>query len=161
MATDYIGTLSDRGSKTFHFVRFEGFLLFLYSRKIFIFITKHFSPNILIKKNKFHFFLINFRLEKFKLTNSEIYSLFNLKLPMKFLQLFKIMVVITFLGLNQFCLAQSVTLDPNSATAIVDAKSTTKGALQLRMTLLQRNIIPLSEGLQVYCTTCSPSGPYS
>lgn len=80
---------------------------------------------------------------------------------MKFLFLTKIIMVFIFWRHGGFCQAQSVTLDPNSAIAIVDAKSTTKGALLPQMTLLQRNVIPLSVGLQVYCTTCSPAGPYS
>jgi hypothetical protein len=73
----------------------------------------------------------------------------------------KIFVVVTMLGLSQFCLAQSVTINPNSSTAIVDAQSTTKGVLAPRMTVAQRNLIPLSAGLQVYCTNCTPAGPYS
>jgi Protein of unknown function (DUF1566) len=73
----------------------------------------------------------------------------------------KNVVVFTILGLSKFCQAQSVTLDPNSSTAIVDTKSTTKGVLTPRMTVLQRNTIPLSEGLQVYCTDCTPAGPYA
>jgi hypothetical protein len=80
---------------------------------------------------------------------------------MKQLQKIKLLVCVTFLLSDIFCRAQSVTIDPSSTTAILDAKSTSKGASLPRMTILQRNAIPLSEGLQVYCTTCSPAGPYA
>jgi hypothetical protein len=80
---------------------------------------------------------------------------------MKNLQLFKIVMAFAFLGHGKLCHGQSVTIDPNSTSAIVDAKSTNRGAKLPQMTLLERNAIPLSAGLQVYCSTCSPAGPYS
>lgn len=63
-----------------------------------------------------------------------------------------------------FSQAQSITLDPgNTATGIIDAKSTTKGLLMPRMTESQRTAISSpSAGLQVYCTNCSGgTGPYA
>jgi hypothetical protein len=63
-----------------------------------------------------------------------------------------------------FSFAQSITLDPgNTATSIIDAKSTTKGLLMPRMTEAQRTAISSpTAGLQVYCTNCSGGvGPYT
>lgn len=56
----------------------------------------------------------------------------------------------------------SVTIDPKVAsTSLIDAASTTKGTLPPRMNISQRNGLTLSPGLQVYCTDCTPAGPYS
>ncbi|WP_428659806.1 hypothetical protein [Runella sp.] len=56
----------------------------------------------------------------------------------------------------------SVTIDPKVATtSLIDAVSTTKGILPPRMNISQRNALTLSTGLQVYCTDCTPAGPYS
>ncbi|WP_428660737.1 hypothetical protein [Runella sp.] len=61
-------------------------------------------------------------------------------------------------------LAQSVLIDPKANTLpIVDIKSTNGngGVAMPRMTVAQRNVIALQVGLQVYCTDCTPAGPYS
>lgn len=73
----------------------------------------------------------------------------------------KILFLSIILIIGNVCLAQSVTINPNSSTAIIEAQSTTRGTLIPRMTVAERNSIPLSQGLQVYCTNCSPAGPYS
>ena len=59
--------------------------------------------------------------------------------------------------------AQSVTIDPRAnTTPIVDIKSTTEGMVMPKMTVAQRNAITgLTAGTQVYCTNCTPYGPYS
>lgn len=59
--------------------------------------------------------------------------------------------------------AQSVTIDPRANnTPIVDIKSTTEGMVMPKMTLAQRNLMAgLTAGTQVYCTNCTPYGPYS
>ncbi len=59
--------------------------------------------------------------------------------------------------------AQSVTIDPKAnTTPIFEIKSTTEGMVMPKMTVAQRNAITgLTAGTQVYCTNCSPYGPYS
>ena len=57
--------------------------------------------------------------------------------------------------------AQSVTISPNGTSAIIDANSTTKGFLPPRMTQVQRSSLTPTAGLEVYCTDCTPAGPYS
>ena len=48
---------------------------------------------------------------------------------------------------------------PPDGSAMLDVKSTTRGALLPRMTFEQRNAIPNPvEGLMVYCTNCKPDG---
>ena len=74
----------------------------------------------------------------------------------------KYLFISTFLVFWQIqtSFAQNVTINPANTAAIIDAQSTTQGALLPRMSLLQRNAITLSTGLQVYCTNCLPAGPY-
>ncbi|MFN3848577.1 MAG: hypothetical protein ACK4NY_04080 [Spirosomataceae bacterium] len=63
--------------------------------------------------------------------------------------------------ISSIALAQSVTISPSNPSGIIDAATTTKGVLPPRMTTAQRNALTAVSGLQVYCTDCSPSGPYS
>jgi hypothetical protein len=72
----------------------------------------------------------------------------------------KILGVFTLVHLSFLSFSQSVTINPQSTTALIDAKSTTNGTLPTRLTIAQRNLLTLSTGLQVYCTDCSPAGPY-
>lgn len=83
-------------------------------------------------------------------------SVFTLKI-MK-----KINLVYLLLLLGFTCFAQSVTIDPRAnSTPIVDIKSTTEGMVMPKMTVAQRNAITgLTAGTQVYCTNCTPYGPY-
>ena len=78
---------------------------------------------------------------------------------MKKLILF-LFLVIPLLGVRGL-FAQSVTISPNCTSAIIDAKSTTKGFLPPRMTQVQRSSLTPTAGLEVYCTDCTPAGPYS
>ena len=80
---------------------------------------------------------------------------------MKTYYLSKILGILVFLHFSGLSSAQSVTIDPISATGIIDAKSTTKGIIPPRMTLAERNLLTPTAGLQVYCTNCSPAGPYT
>lgn len=73
----------------------------------------------------------------------------------------KVLVTLITLYFSNLCFSQSVTINPSDPMGIIDTKSTTKGILPPRMSVAQRNLIPLSAGLQVYCTDCSPAGPYS
>ena len=69
---------------------------------------------------------------------------------------------IVILSMATASLAQvSVSTDNRSPheSAMLDVKSTSKGALMPRMTFEQRNTIPNpAEGLMVYCTNCNPDG---
>jgi hypothetical protein len=57
--------------------------------------------------------------------------------------------------------AQSITISPNGASALIDANSTTQGFLPPRMSKVQRDALTLTPGLIVHCNDCSPAGPYS
>ena len=61
---------------------------------------------------------------------------------------------------NQLLLAQSVTFNPGGTSALVDVKSTTNGLVIPRMNMSQRGALTLIPGLEVFCTDCSPAGPY-
>jgi hypothetical protein len=62
-----------------------------------------------------------------------------------------------------YSFSQSVTIDPKAnLTPIVEIKSTNEGMVLPKMTVAQRNaILGLTAGTQVYCTDCTPYGPYS
>lgn len=64
-------------------------------------------------------------------------------------------------AIHSIVLAQSVTISPSNPSGIIDANATTKGVLPPRMTTAQRNALTAVSGLQIYCTDCSPVGPYS
>lgn len=57
--------------------------------------------------------------------------------------------------------AQSVTISPSGTGAIIEANSTTKGIMPPKMTMTQRANLTPTAGMQVYCTDCTPSGPYT
>ncbi len=59
--------------------------------------------------------------------------------------------------------AQSVTIDPKAnTTPVFEIKSTTEGMVMPKMTVAQRNIMAgITAGTQVYCTDCTPYGPYN
>jgi len=60
--------------------------------------------------------------------------------------------------------AQSITIDPkNTASGIIDAKSTIKGFLMPRMSQAQRTAISApTAGMQIYCNNCATGvGPYT
>lgn len=57
--------------------------------------------------------------------------------------------------------AQTEKVYINDNMAILNADSKTKGILPPRMSMGERSKIPLTAGILVYCTDCTPAGPYS
>lgn len=74
----------------------------------------------------------------------------------------KISLIYLFILFGSICFAQSVTIDPRAnTTPIVDIKSNTEGMVMPKVTVAQRNVLTgLTAGTQVYCTNCTPYGPY-
>jgi hypothetical protein len=66
---------------------------------------------------------------------------------------------VVFAATPVFC--QSVTISPNSSAGVLELSSTTNGFLLPRMTISQRNGLSATAGLQVFCTNCTPAGPYT
>ncbi len=80
---------------------------------------------------------------------------------MKTIKLFSLIIMI----FATFSLNAQVAITPDGsnadASAMLDVKSTEKGFLPPRMTEVQMNAINNpAEGLIIYCTDCSPKGPY-
>lgn len=72
-----------------------------------------------------------------------------------------IILCYTLFLISSVVFAQSVIISPTNPSGIIDAAATTKGVLPPRMTTAQRNALTAVSGLQIYCTDCSPVGPYS
>lgn len=70
-------------------------------------------------------------------------------------------LTIPLLGVRRLLFAQSVTISPSGTGAIIEANSTTKGIMPPKITMTQRANLTPTAGMQVYCTDCTPSGPYS
>lgn len=74
-------------------------------------------------------------------------------------------LTVAILMIASYSLTAQVAITPSGgsadASAMLDVQSTTKGFLPPRMTNVQMgDITSPAEGLIVYCTDCSPKGPY-
>ena len=74
-----------------------------------------------------------------------------------------LLLSLLFIGLTSFAqMGINASGTAPAASAMLDVSATNKGFLPPRLTITQRsNIASPTAGLEVYCTDCTPAGPYS